>query len=62
MCRLKTIGSTSEIPLDVIARDYALTSGLNSGFGGFNVRFRQEEKYQIVNFGGITFRKEIAIP
>jgi CubicO group peptidase (beta-lactamase class C family) len=62
MCRLKTMGSTSEIPLDVIARDYALTSGLNSGFGGFNVHFRQEEKYQVVDFAGITFRKEIATP
>lgn len=62
MCRLKTIGSTSEIPLDPFDQDYALTCGLNSGFGGFNVHFKQDGKYRIVDFAGITFRKKIAQP
>lgn len=55
MCRLKTMGSTNEIPLDIIDDHYALSCGVNSGFGGFNVIFN--DKDQIVNFAGITYRK-----
>ncbi|SHL96559.1 serine hydrolase [Chitinophaga sp. CF418] len=57
MCRLKTMGSSNEIPLDVIDSNHAMTTNLYSGFGGFTVTFHNEGAYQIVNFGGITFRK-----
>lgn len=56
MLRLKTMGSSSEIPLDVIDSGYALTSGVNSGFGGFNVQFREDESYHILEFAGLSFR------
>lgn len=57
MCRLKTMGSSNEIPLDVIDSNHAMTTNLNSGFGGFTVTFYNEGGYQIVNLGGLTFRK-----
>ncbi len=44
-------------PLNVISDEYAVTSGLGTGFG-FTVKFTEDEKYDIVDFGGITFRKE----
>ncbi|WP_353718704.1 hypothetical protein [Dyadobacter sp. 676] len=54
--RLKTMGSSNEIPLDVIDSGYALTSGVNSGFGGFNVKFREDDSYHILEFAGLSFR------
>jgi len=57
MLRLKTMGSSNEIPLDVIDYGYALTSGVNSGFGGFNVKFRDDDSYHILEFAGLTFRR-----
>lgn len=57
MCRLKTMGSTNEIPLDVIDNNHALSSGVNAGFGGFTVTFRANKEEQVVDFAGITFRK-----
>lgn len=57
MCRLKTMGSTNEIPLDIIDRTHALTSGVNAGFGGFTVTFRRDKQGQVIDFSGITFRK-----
>lgn len=57
MCRLKTMGSTNEIPLDVINSHYTFSSGLNSGFGGFNVKFIENGNSQFVDFGGIMYRK-----
>lgn len=59
MCRLKTMGSSNEIPLDIIDADHAMTTNLSSGFGGFTVTFKKEGKYEIVDFCGITFRKNI---
>lgn len=56
MLRLKTMGSSNEIPLDVIDSGYALTSGVNSGFGGFNVKFREDDSYHILEFAGLSFR------
>jgi hypothetical protein len=41
----------------VISHEYAVTSGLGTGFG-FTVKFTEDEKYDIVDFGGIKFRKE----
>jgi CubicO group peptidase (beta-lactamase class C family) len=57
MCRLKTMGSTNEIPLDVIDNNHALSSGVNAGFGGFTVTFSANKEGQFVDFAGITFRK-----
>ncbi|MVT12230.1 serine hydrolase domain-containing protein [Chitinophaga tropicalis] len=56
MLRLKTMGSTNEIPLDAISPDYALTSGVNSGFGGFNVKFYEDTLYHVLEFAGLSFR------
>lgn len=57
MCRLKTMGSTYEIPLDIIDDNHAMTTSLYSGFGGFTVTFQQENGHSVVDFGGLTFRK-----
>ena len=43
-------------PLNVISDEYAVTSGLGTGFG-FTVKFTGDESYDIVDFGGLTFRK-----
>jgi len=43
-------------PLSVISGEYAVTSGLGSGFG-FTMMFTEDENYFILDFGGITFRK-----
>lgn len=59
MCQLKIMESSNEIPLDVIDADHAVTTNLSSGFGGFTVTFKREGKHEIIDFGGITFRKEI---
>ncbi|OJV20571.1 MAG: hypothetical protein BGO21_08360 [Dyadobacter sp. 50-39] len=56
MLRLKTLGSSYEIPLDIIDSDHAFTTGINSGFGGFNVKFRDDKLYHILEFAGLTFR------
>ena len=58
MLKLTTFGSERTIPLQVISDDYALTSGINSGFGGYNVKFSENKDYQIVDFAGIAFRKK----
>ncbi|RWU08522.1 serine hydrolase domain-containing protein [Pedobacter chitinilyticus] len=57
MCRLKTMGSTNEIPLEVIDNNHALSSGVNAGFGGFTVTFKANKEEQFVDFAGIKFRK-----
>ena len=56
MLRLKTLGSSYEIPLDVIDSAYALTSGINSGLGSFNVKFRDDHLYHVLEFAGLSFR------
>lgn len=45
------------VPLDVISENYATTAGLMSGYG-MSVSFTENEKYHIIDFGGLTFRKE----
>ena len=45
------------IPLDVISDKYATTAGLLSGYG-MTVTFYENEKYDVISFGGLTFRKE----
>ncbi|WP_157816014.1 serine hydrolase domain-containing protein [Spirosoma pollinicola] len=57
MLRLSTMGSSSEMPLDAIDANYALSSGVNSGFGGVNVIFREAPLYQTLEFAGLSFRK-----
>jgi CubicO group peptidase (beta-lactamase class C family) len=55
---LKLIAYDGEypFPLNVISDEYAVTSGLGTGFG-FTVRFTGDKDYDIIDFGGITFRK-----
>ena len=55
---LKLIAYDGEypFPLNVISDEFAVTSGLGTGFG-FTVRFTQDKDYDIIDFGGITFRK-----
>jgi CubicO group peptidase (beta-lactamase class C family) len=55
---LKLIAYDGEypFPLNVISHEYAVTSGLGTGFG-FTVKFTEDEKYDIIDFGGLTFRK-----
>ena len=55
---LKLIADDGEYPflLDVISDKYAVTSGLGTGFG-YTVKFTEDDNYNVVEFGGITFRK-----
>jgi len=55
---LKLIAYDGEypFPLNVISDEYATTSGLGTGFG-FTVKFMENEKYDIIDFAGLTFRK-----
>lgn len=55
--KLTTFGSVRTIPLNIITNDYAITSGINGGFGGYNIRFFNDKNNQILDFAGITFRK-----
>ena len=43
-------------PLNVISDTYAVTSGLGTGFG-YTIKFTENDEYDILDFGGITFRK-----
>jgi CubicO group peptidase (beta-lactamase class C family) len=56
---LKLIAYDGEyaFPLDVISNEYATTCGLTAGFG-YTIKFTENDKYDIVDFGGITFRKQ----
>jgi CubicO group peptidase (beta-lactamase class C family) len=55
---LKLIAYDGEypFPLNVISAEYAVTSGLGVGFS-YTVKFTEDENYDMVDFGGITFRK-----
>ena len=55
---LKLIAYDGEypFPLNVISGEYAVTSGLGTGFG-YTVKFTEDEEHFLVDFGGITFRK-----
>ncbi|MEJ2637543.1 MAG: serine hydrolase [Calditrichia bacterium] len=55
---LKLIAYDGEyaFPLNVISDEYATTSGLGTGFA-FTVKFMEDEKYDIIDFAGLTFRK-----
>jgi CubicO group peptidase (beta-lactamase class C family) len=43
-------------PLNVISDEYAVTSGLGTGFA-YTVKFMEDKKHFIIDFGGITFKK-----
>lgn len=58
MAVLETLENNKfSVPLDIISEKYATTAGLMSGYG-MTVSFTENEKYQIIDFGGLTFRKE----
>ena len=44
------------IKINVISEEYAVTSGLGTGFG-FTVKFAGDENHDIVDCWGLTFRK-----
>ncbi len=56
---LKLIAYDGEypFPLNVISDEYAITSGLGTGFG-YTIKFTNNDNYDIIDFGGITFRKK----
>jgi CubicO group peptidase (beta-lactamase class C family) len=56
MLKLIAFDGEYPFPLNVISDEYAVTSGLGMGFG-FTVRFFEDESYDIIDFGGLTFRK-----
>ncbi|WP_374459501.1 serine hydrolase domain-containing protein [Chryseobacterium taeanense] len=58
MMKLTTFGSVRHIPLRIIAPDNAVTCGINAGFGGFNVSFSEKDDQKVVDFAGLTFRKD----
>lgn len=58
MMKLTTFGSVRHIPLRIITHDHAVTCGINAGFGGFNVSFPEKDDQKIVDFAGLTFRKD----
>ncbi|WP_250253405.1 serine hydrolase domain-containing protein [Chryseobacterium sp. Marseille-Q3244] len=58
MMKLTTFGSVRHIPLRVITPNYAVTCGINAGFGGFTVIFSEKDDQKVVDFAGLTFRKD----
>lgn len=58
MMKVTTFGSVRHIPLRIIAPDHAVTCGINAGFGGFNVSFSKRDDQKVVDFAGLTFRKD----
>ena len=56
MLKLIAFDGEYPFPLNVVSDEYAVTSGLGVGFG-FTVRFFEDENYNIIDFGGLTFRK-----
>jgi hypothetical protein len=56
MLKLIAFDGEYPFPLNVVSDEYAVTSGLGVGFG-YTVRFFEDENYNIIDFGGLTFRK-----
>jgi len=54
---LKYKGGQMRLPINVINEEYTIVGGLNTSFG-CNVRFTEDKEYYILDFGGLTFRKE----
>jgi hypothetical protein len=57
---LKLIAYDGEypFPLNVISEEYAVTSGMGTGMA-FTVKFSDDDNYDIIDFGGIKFRKKL---
>ena len=60
---LKLISPDGEypFPLNVISEEYAVTGGLGTDFTNtfaYTIKFTEDDKYDIIDFGGLTFRKE----
>ena len=60
MLKLIAFDGEFAFPLNIISNEYAVTSGLGTGFG-FTVKFTEDENYNIVDFGGLTFRKSVEL-
>jgi hypothetical protein len=56
MLKLNTSDGPYSFVLNMISDEYAVTSGLGTGYG-FTVRLTEDETYYIVDFAGLTFRK-----
>ena len=56
LLKLLTSDGAFTFPLNVISDTHAVTSGLGTGFG-YTIKFTENGKYDIIDFGGITFRK-----
>ena len=54
--KLITTDGDIPVPLNVISDKYAITGELGARLG-FTVKFEENDKYDIIDFGGITFRK-----
>lgn len=54
---LTTSDGDMSLPLNVINKNYLVTAGVNTSFG-FNVKLETNEKYDVLDFAGLTFRKE----
>ena len=56
MLKLIAYDGEYSFSLNVISGEYAVTSGLGSGFA-YTVKFTENEGCSVIDFGGITFRK-----
>ena len=56
MLKLIAYDGVYPFPLNIISDEFSVTSGLGTGFG-FTVRFTGDKNYDIIDFGGLTFRK-----
>ncbi len=56
LLNLSTSNGDMQLPLNVINENCSVTGGVNTSLG-FNVIFRNDEKYDILDFAGLTFRK-----
>jgi len=54
---LTTSNGDMQLPLNIINEDYSVTGGVNTSLG-FNIKFIKDKKYDVLDFGGLTFRKE----
>lgn len=61
MLKLTSIDGDYQFPLNVISEKYAVTSGLGTDFitaFAYTIKILENDKYNIIDFGGLTFRKE----
>ena len=61
MLKLISPDGDYQFPLNVISDKYAVTSGLGTDFitaFAYTIKILENDKYSIIDFGGLTFRKE----